>query len=206
MCEVIGSVLNHKLDSRSARAFSAFVLASAFVAFFSSASSTCWAQTATISDGQFVGAKGVVQFNQAAGLINQEDNEQLVTTNVGQINIDQTSLGSIQTTSNATAKIGDMVGANSSGLMQINQTAGDGNLLANAAFIGVSAQALTPLSGISLSQTRASGGSGGTEPTFEGQATMASTAFLHASGVVQVDQVAGNNNLASNALTLHVAP
>lgn len=147
-----------------------------------------------------------MQFNQAAGLINQEDNEQLVTTNAGQINIDQTSLGSIQVTNNANAKIGDMVGANSSGLMQINQAAGDGNLLANAAFIGVSAQALTPLSGISLSQTRASGGSGGTEPTFEGQATMASTAFLHASGVVQVDQVAGNNNLASNALTLHVAP
>ena len=209
MYEVIGSVLNQKLNSRSARVFSALVFASVFAVSFSSVASTCWAQTTTITDGQFVGSKGVIQFNQAAGVVNQEDNQQLIATNAGQITIDQvsdTSKGFTPVTSAASATIGNSVGANSSGLIQISQAAGDGNLLANAAFIGVSPQALTPLNGIALSQTRITGGSGSGEPAFEGQATMAPTAFLHASGVVQVDQVAGNNNLASNAVTIHVAP
>jgi hypothetical protein len=210
VCEVIGSVLNQKLNSRSARAFSAFVLASAFAAFFSLSASTCWAQTATIGDGLFIGSKGVIQFNQAAGVANQQDNGQLFATNAGLLSIDQTSQtsnGFVDVTNSANASIGDMAGANSSGLIQLGQAAGDGNLMANAAFIGVSPESLSPLNGIALSQTRAAstGGVNG-EPSFEGRVTISSTAFLHASGVVQVDQVAGNNNLASNAVTIHVAP
>ena len=206
MFEVIGSVLNQNLNSRSVRAFSPFVLASAFSFLFISAASICCAQTATITDGEFLGSKGVIQFNQAAGVANQENNGQLITTNAGQLSIEQTSTGVILPADTATAKIGDMVAANSSGLIQITQAAGNGNLLANAAFIGVNPEALTPLNGIALSQTRATGGSGNDGQGFQGQVSIAPTAFLHTSGVVQVDQVAGNNNLASNAVTIHVAP
>ena len=61
------------------------------------------------------------------------------------------------------------------------------------------------LDAVSLSQMR--GGTPLVSPNgYDGHTSIAPTAFAGATGVVQVEQTAGNNNIAANVLSVHVGP
>jgi hypothetical protein len=204
--KVIGSLRNQPVLINRGKAFHLASLAAVAVVALMFASSNCMAQESTsIAPDQFLSAMGIVVFNQAAGIGNQEMNDTLVTDVSGRIDVNQESVGVLLPFSNVKATIGASVGANATGVIEITQVSGAGNELANAAFIGISTDA-QPLNPISLSQARAAGSPIITSVPFQGQATMSPSAFANASGVVQVDQVAGNNNLASNIVALHVIP
>ena len=90
--------------------------------------------------------------------------------------------------------------------MQVTQASGAANMLANAAFVGVDA-ATANLSPVSLSQvSNVPVPPNVTSASFQGQAAVAPTAFAGATSVVQVDQTAGNNNVAENQFSLHFEP
>jgi hypothetical protein len=59
---------------------------------------------------------------------------------------------------------------------------------------------------VNLSQMR--GGAPLVNPSgpYDGHTSMAPGAFAGATGVVQVEQTAGNNNTAANVLSVHIGP
>jgi hypothetical protein len=163
--------------------------------------------TTNIADGSFAGSKGQISVNVAAGVVNQQDNSALITDTPGTLNVTQNSTGNETPANTVQARIGALAFSSSSGLMQVTEASGVGNLQANAAFIGISASSSQTLNGISLSQMRSTQvtAPGGLAP-FQGEATISPSAFANSSGIVQVDQTAGNNNIAANLLSLHVGP
>ncbi len=169
----------------------------------------CFAQIdiTNIADGAFAGSKGVISLNVAAGVVNQQDNSALITDIPGTLNVNQSSTGNETPANTVSARIGSLAFSSSSGLMQVTEASGVGNLQANAAFIGIDTIASQALSGASLSQMRSTQIPAPNGPVpFQGEATISPSAFANTSGVVQVDQTAGNNNVAANLLSLHVGP
>jgi hypothetical protein len=171
------------------------------------AASPSHAQTATIAPNQLVQSQGIVVLNQAAGDANQEGNSFFTATGQGLLTFSQFSNAPVTASARTNASIGANVGANANGVVQITQAAGSGNLLANAVFIGIDLTTAQPLNGLELSQTRITGGPTIFDGnTFNGHATMAPSAFAGANGTIQVAQVAGNNNVVSNAVQVRVGP
>jgi hypothetical protein len=160
-----------------------------------------------ITDGSFAGSKGIISVNDAAGVVNQQTNAALITDAPGALNVAQSSTGNETPSNNVQARIGALAFSSSSGLLQVTEASGVGNLQANAAFIGISTSASQELNGISLSQMRSTdfAAPSGSAP-FRGQATISPSAFANTSGIVQLTQTAGNNNIAANLLSLHVGP
>ncbi|HKV55579.1 MAG TPA: hypothetical protein VJN94_13170 [Candidatus Binataceae bacterium] len=161
----------------------------------------------SIDSGTVQNLNGHVAINEAAGAGNQESNAAVVTTAVGALNISQQSTGNvgIRTTTGST-KIGDNAFAGSTGVIQVTQAGGVGNMLANAAFVGLDGPtgSMGPLS---LSQvSNAPMPQSNANTTYHEQTGIASTAFSGVNGVVQADQAAGNNNIAANALSVHFEP
>jgi hypothetical protein len=154
-----------------------------------------------------VNSNGSISINQVAGVGNQQSNESLVTNSPGQLQINQISLGNFVADSDkGSATIGSGAFAGASGLVQVSQASGAGNISANAAFVGVTS-AQDALSPIVLSQFR--GGFAPADPNapqYDGHYAIASTAFAGSSGLVQVDQTVGNNNVTSNVVAVHVLP
>ena len=154
-----------------------------------------------------VNSSGSISVNQAAGVGNQQSNQSLVTDSPGQLQVNQISLGNFVADSDkGSATIGSGAFAGASGLVQVSQTSGSGNISANAAFVGVTS-AEDALSPIVLSQFR--GGFAPADPNspqYDGRYAIASTAFAGSSGLVQVDQTVGNNNVTSNVVAVHVLP
>lgn len=206
MPEVISSVRDHLDALKSGRAL--FVLGVAFAIISFTAPNSHAQDSTTLGAFDTSGSKGVITINQVAGVGNQETNNLLVVNNgVGHLEVDQLSTGDVVPATTVSAKITSVAGLGNSGLLQINQASGNGNQLANAAFIGISADALQPLSPVTLSQTRAdSTGTVFSGLPFQGHATIDPAAFSGASGVVQIGQVAGNNNLTANVVSLRVTP
>jgi hypothetical protein len=169
---------------------------------------SAWAQSDTtlIGGPSFSGASGTRAINQASGVGNQEANEAVITTIPAHLNIDQFSWGPLKNSSKGgDATIAGNAFARSSGITQVTQASGSGNIEANAAFIGIGFAGV-PLDAVSLSQMR--GGAPLVNPggPYYGHTSIAPTAFAGATGVVQVEQTAGNNNTAANVLSVHVGP
>jgi hypothetical protein len=166
-----------------------------------------WAQSDTtlIGGSSFVGASGFRAINQAAGVGNQEANSTIITTIPAHLDINQYSYGIFKNnTKGGSASISDNAFAGSSGITQVTQASGSGNIEANAAFIGIGFSG-DALDAVSLSQMR--GGTPLVSPNgYDGHTSIAPTAFAGATGVVQVEQTAGNNNIAANVLSVHVGP
>jgi hypothetical protein len=167
-----------------------------------------WAQSDTtlIGGSSFSGASGIRAINQAAGVGNQEANAAVITTLPAHLEMDQYSYGSLKNASKSgDATIAGNAFARSSGITQVTQASGSGNIEANAAFIGVGFAGV-PLDAVGLSQMR--GGAPLVNPSgsYYGHTSIAPTAFAGATGVVQVEQTAGNNNIAANVLSVHVGP
>jgi hypothetical protein len=170
----------------------------------------CLAQfsdTTAVESGSFVKSTGNMQLNQAAGLGNQEVNFDLVTQSPTALSISQREKGRITGSAvTGSASITGNAFAQSSGVMQVTQASGAANMLANAAFVGVDGTTdnLNPVSLSQVSYVPVSPNA--TAASFQGQAAVAPTAFAGVTGVVQVDQTAGNNNVAANQFSLHFEP
>jgi hypothetical protein len=137
---------------------------------------------------------------------NQEANVALITVIPAKINIDQYSYGPLKNSAKGgDATIGGTAFAGSSGITQVTQASGSGNIEANAAFIGIGF-AGNPLNEVSLSQIRAGAPLVNPSGPYYGHTSMSPGAFAGATGVVQVEQAAGNNNTAANVLSVHVGP
>jgi hypothetical protein len=160
--------------------------------------------SASIGASVMSGSNGALAINEAAGVGNQQVNAAMVANGPGQLSVNQVTLGNFNSAGSNSAQIGNNVFAGATGIMQLNQASGSGNLEANAAFIGIGGDA-SAVTGISLSQIR--GGSGQVtipQANVPVQASIASTAFAGAAGVAQVEQVSGNNNVAANTMALHL--
>jgi hypothetical protein len=161
--------------------------------------------TTSIGPNSGVNNIGAVSINEVAGVGNQQTNEALVTGIPGKMSVNQTSIGNFVNTRNAgTAIIGDAAFSSSSGLIQVSQASGAGNVEANAAFVGVSATG-SALTAISLSQFRGGFAPPNPNAEFQGTYSIAPTAFTGASGLVQVQQTAGDNNVTANSVAVNFA-
>ena len=203
---MVANVSNLPNTTRAMRAI-AFVVVALATSLAFARTALAQLDTANIGDGSFAGSKGVVSLNVAAGVVNQQNNSALITDIPGALNIDQSSTGNETPSNTVQARIGSLAFSSSSGLMQITEASGVGNLQANGAFIGINLSASQTLSGLTLSQVRSTQvpAPTGLAP-FQGEATISPSAFTNTSGVVQLDQTAGNNNIAANLLSLHVGP
>jgi len=185
--------------------WSVALLAAILCAVTFAGSASAQSDTTVIGGSSFSGASGIRDINQAAGVGNQEANVAFITVIPGQLNIDQYSYGILKNDSNrGDATIAGTAFAGSSGITQVTQASGSGNIEANAAFIGIGFSA--PVDAVNLSQMR--GGAPLVNPSgsYYGHTSMSPGAFAGATGVVQVEQTAGNNNTAANVLSVHVGP
>jgi hypothetical protein len=159
--------------------------------------------TTTIGPSSGVNNVGAVSINEVAGVGNQQTNEALVTDIPGKMSVNQNSIGNFVNVRNSgSTVIGDGAFSQSSGLMQVSQASGSGNLEANAAFVGVSATG-SALTAISLSQLRGGFAPPNPNAEFAGTYSIAPTAFAGASGLVQVQQTAGTNNVTANSVAVN---
>ncbi|MGH7905579.1 MAG: hypothetical protein ACREP6_03035, partial [Candidatus Binataceae bacterium] len=158
----------------------------------------------SIGPSSVTGVSGAVAMNQTAGVGNESVNTTLITKENGQLSVSQLSVGAFQSAATGLqASIGDGAFSGTTGVIQLNQVSGSGNIDANAAFIGIGSSG-TALASINLSQMRGGADPNGANmPPQSVQASIANTAFSGVSGVAQVQQVSGNNNVVANTVSLH---
>lgn len=148
---------------------------------------------------------GTVSLNEVAGVGNQQTNSALITGIPGKMTLNQTSIGNfVNIHDSGAAIIGDSAFTSSSGLIQVSQASGAGNVEANAAFVGVSSTG-SALTAISLSQLRGGFAPPNPNAEFQGTYSIAPTAFVGSSGLVQVQQTAGTNNVTANSVAVNFA-
>jgi hypothetical protein len=163
--------------------------------------------SADIGAGAGSGTVGAVTVNEVAGLNNAQSN-QLTITSGANVMINGTS--SLQGASArarvpyATASIGDGAFANASGAIMVNQAAGAGNTQSNSARIGTAAIGVETVSDGDLSAAAATNEGPGRSAQASGirDASIASTAFRNATGLVQVNQTVGAGNATANSFVL----
>ena len=162
---------------------------------------------ANIGAGVANGALGVVAVNEAEGLNNAQAN-QLSVTNGGTVALNGTSIEQNASArarlANASASIGDGAFANASGAVMVNQAAGIGNTQSNSARIGAGVIGVETVSDGDLSAAAATNGGPGRSPETRGirEASISSTAFRNATGLVQVNQTVGAGNATANSFVL----
>jgi hypothetical protein len=210
----MGSYSNVKRPSRFATACykvttRALIVAIASAFFVCTVAPICHAQigdNTSIGGSSFSDATGHIAVNEASGAANQEANVAVESDGPATLSVSQRNSGkAISATTTGSALIQGSAFGQVSGVVQVTQAAGVGNMLANAAFVGVGETA--GMNPVSLSQV-----SGAVAPqndsnsSFHEQTGIAPTAFTEANGVVQVDQTAGNNNVAANELSVHFDP
>lgn len=172
--------------------------------------STAWAQTcpvdnqARLAGSAFAGGRGVVSVNQAAGDSNQQvNNSALAIARSGRAAANQrTEMHSeeVAVAGSSGAVIGDLAFRGVHGAHGINQAAGSANQQANTRVFALGRA--TEIDDAVLMQQNAGGrstGSESTQPHTESRVTHVSpSAFDGASGLVQMNQAAGNNNASAN--------
>jgi len=162
---------------------------------------------ADIGAGAANGTVGVVAVNEAAGLNNAQAN-QLALTSGGTAAVNGTASEQVALArahlANASASIGDGAFANASGAVMVNQAAGIGNTQSNSARIGTAVIGVETVSDGDLSAAAATNGGPGRSPGARGirEASISSTAFRNATGLVQVNQTVGAGNATANSFVL----
>jgi hypothetical protein len=162
---------------------------------------------ADIGAGVANGTVGVVTVNEAAGLNNAQANQLTITSGgTGAINgtISVQSASARARLANASASIGEGAFANASGAVMVNQAAGIGNTQSNSAQIGTGVIGVETVSDGDLSAAAATNGGPGRSPETRGirEASISSTAFRNATGLVQVNQTVGAGNATANSFVL----
>jgi len=161
---------------------------------------------ALIGNGAVTGATGVVAINETSGLDNAQANQGVITNGQTPINL----IGSLQSAATdaktvaAKSAIGSNAFSDTSGLIEVNQSAGVGNLQRNSAVIGTGPVEAEIVSDSVLSATTAKSGSleksGDNHDVRE--VSIGSDALKNVSGIVQINQTAGTGNVSSNSFVL----
>ena len=163
---------------------------------------------ATIENGAAVGVSGVLGVNQAAGVNNAQANSTVVANGgsltAGTSSTNQQALVTTPTGA-ASAAIQGNAFSGTSGLTQVNQASGAGNLQRNATVIVTGdASGVASVSDTALSAAISKGGPAGRDNLNDQfrTASISGDAFRGASGVVQVNQSAGIGNVTANVFVL----
>ncbi|EON12073.1 MULTISPECIES: hypothetical protein [Pandoraea] len=163
---------------------------------------------ATIENGVAVGVTGALGVNQAAGVNNAQANSAVIANGggltVGASSTNQQALVT-STTGAASAAIQGNAFSGTSGLTQVNQASGAGNLQRNATVIVTGdASGVASVSDTALSAAISKGGPAGRDNLNDRfrTASISGDAFRGASGVVQVNQSAGIGNVTANVFVL----
>ena len=183
------------------------------------AATPLWAADLALIDNSGQGNTGIVSLNQAAGSVNQQANLRALA--LGDAALSQTGLNQVQNAPatnplaaqpDARAVIQGNAFAGSQGLLGINQTAGSANQSSNLATISVgtgtqSGTAALSDSWLASASTGSQNGSRTVPATRPNASTeLSDQAFQGASGVIQLNQIAGTMNHASNSFSLQILP
>lgn len=161
-------------------------------------------QTAVIADSSFTDVLGIVKVNQAAGAGNVQTNLAILTGSA--IHVTVTQATDVSSLSSGDAEINGMAFSNTSGILQINQSAGFGNANANVAILeyGLTGDQITDNSLKSVAPAQQTAPTK-TPSTGLGNVVRAgSKTFAGSSGIVQVTQTAGTANAVTNSFLLQV--
>ncbi|AJC21985.1 hypothetical protein [Pandoraea pulmonicola] len=163
---------------------------------------------ATVENGVAVGVSGALGVNQAAGVNNVQANSAVLATGgsvtAGASGTNQQTLVTTATGA-ASAAIQGNAFSGTSGLMQVNQASGAGNLQRNATVIVIGdASGVASVSDTALSAAIAKGGPAGHNNLNDQfrTASISGDAFRGVSGVLQVNQSAGIGNVTANVFVL----
>jgi len=163
---------------------------------------------ATIENGVAVGAVGAVGVNQAAGVNNAQANSTVISNGggltAGSSSTNQQALVTT-TTGAASAAIQGNAFSGTSGVTQVNQASGVGNLQRNATVIvSGDASGVASVSDTALSAAISKGGPTGHNNLNDQfrTASISGDAFRGVSGVLQVNQSAGIGNVTANVFVL----
>ncbi len=184
----------------------ALLLAAASVAAGAAHAQASVDATATIGTAAAYGANGAVTVNEAAGIDSAQSNQITITNGGGVANLnlnDQSAAGSARVSA-ARATIGANAFANTTGAVMVNQSAGAGNVQSNSAQIGTAAIGVETVSDSVLSAAAATNSGHGQSAEAHGirEASIDSTAFRNATGLVQINQAAGAGNATANSFVL----
>lgn len=164
--------------------------------------------TSIISDQFAKGAAGRIAVNETAGANNAQNNQAVIVQG-GAIGIGVISSRQSALTSGNVAVAKSVIEGSAfsgvTGLAQVNQSGGDGNLQHNAAAIvsgAVSGVEIVP--DTALSGAISKGGSAGYNSISERyrEASISPDAFRNATGIVQINQSAGVGNVTANVFVL----
>lgn len=166
-------------------------------------------------DGQALsGSSGAIAVNVAAGDANQQANVRALvvgdaaTTSIHATQAQHGNLASRPTA--ASASIGGQALGNASGLISINQASGTANLELNSVGVGLSSQGMRQtsadqwLAGVCACTQQTTPTQAGQPASRRGLYSVAveATAMQGATGVVQLNQIAGSGNVTANQLVL----
>ena len=159
-----------------------------------------------IGSGAVTGATGVVAINEAAGLDNAQANQGVITNGQMPFNLigsSQSASTNAKTTA-ARSDIGSNAFSNTSGLIEVNQSAGVGNLQRNSALIGAApVEGEIVADGVLSATTAKNGGSVGSGQNHDArEVSIGPDALRNVSGIVQINQAAGTGNVSSNSFVL----
>lgn len=159
-------------------------------------------QTTTISGRFGAQAQGAVAVNQAAGAGNAQANvaamapDGFAGAHIGQAAAAAAAAGQLR------ASIGGQAFDGTQGLLRINQASGAANTQSNVALIAARTSVETTTDSVLAATVSRPAPSDGSAPTDTRVAQIDRTAFRGASGLVQVNQSAGNGNSTGNAFVL----
>lgn len=159
-----------------------------------------------IGKGAVNGTVGVIAINETSGLDNAQANQGVFTNEPTPLNL----IGSLQSaatnakTAAAKSTIGSNAFSNTSGLIEVNQSAGVGNLQRNSAVVGSGPIGAEIVADGVLSATTANGGGLGrsSENHDAREVSIGTDALKNVSGIVQINQTAGSGNVSSNSFVL----
>ena len=149
---------------------------------------------------------GVVAINETSGLDNVQANQGVLMNGPAPLNL----TGSVQSAS-ANAKstaaksdIGSNAFSNTSGLIEVNQSAGVANLQRNSAVIGSApVEGEIVADGVLSATTAKNGGTGRSGENHDPrEVSIGTDALKNVSGIVQINQTAGSGNVSSNSFVL----
>jgi hypothetical protein len=159
-----------------------------------------------IGSGVAIGANGVVAINETSGLDNVQANQGVLMNGPAPLNLTgsaQSASADARTTA-AKSDIGSNAFSNTSGLIEVNQSAGVANLQRNSAVIGAApVEGEIVADGVLSATTAKNGGTGGSGETHSArEVSIGTDALKNVSGIVQINQTAGSGNVSSNSFVL----
>jgi hypothetical protein len=176
------------------------------------------AQSVSLSEigaGALAGTRGNVAANISSGAGNAQSRLAVIAVGAQQANADirashqtESHGNTLQVVGNAHAVIGAGAFAGSTGILAVHQASGNGNAQAN--LVGISAAPVAEVTIDYLANVHATRSLGSTDgktvarASGERSAVVADSAFTGATGIVQVNQLAGSGNTAANAFALSV--